>query len=152
MVMGDSGRMLLLCQKCQQNVEPNIIPTTNGTTTTYKAVCPICNGYIKWVSKSVFEGTKKPNGKRRKAAWSAKILGIDYCELCGRREENLGVNEKLESHHKVPIEHGGEDVKENILILCSPCHRMAHFLRTYLNDHLCHLYESENQDGRAKCL
>ena len=79
--------------------------------------------------------------------WTHAVMEINHCELCGRPIGELGKNEKLEAHHKQPIEHGGEDVRDNILILCTPCHRMAHFLRTYLNDHLSHLYESGVQHG-----
>ena len=105
-----------------------------------KAICPVCGDYIKNLPKAMFEGPKKPNGERRKAQWTPKVMEIDYCEMCGREHGSLGKNEKLESHHKIPIQVGGEDVKSNILILCSPCHTMAHYLRTYLNNHLSHLH------------
>ena len=136
----NDGQITLTCPHCNQDVLPDIAPVSNGTTTTYKATCPNCGRYIKWVSKSIFEGAKKANGKRRKSAWSAKQLEKDHCEICGRNRENLGLNEKLESHHKLPIEHGGTDTEDNILIVCTPCHRMVHFLRRYLNDHLAHLH------------
>jgi hypothetical protein len=138
---------LYQCPNCSEIVNPDVTPVDNGTSIVYKATCPLCGTYIKWLPKSLFEGAKKSNGKRRKAAWSAKALGINYCEMCGRPEDRLGAGEKLESHHKVPIEHGGEDLRDNILILCSPCHRMAHFLRTYLNEHLL---ESGVQNGRKE--
>jgi 5-methylcytosine-specific restriction endonuclease McrA len=142
--------LLLRCPQCNEDVRPDITPSNNGTTTTYKATCPLCGTYIKWLSKSIFEGVKKQNGRRRKPAWSASTVGIEYCELCGRTRECLGINEKLECHHKVPIEHGGTDTRDNILILCSPCHRMAHFLRTYLNEHLLYLFESGVSDVRKQ--
>lgn len=140
----------LECPECGYIDVPAVIETNNGTTTIYKATCKECGKYIKFLPKSLFEGAKKTNGKRRKSVWTALVLGVDYCEFCGRPIYRLGKNEKLESHHKEPIEHGGTDTKENILILCTPCHRMAHFLRTYLNEHTLHLYESGEQNARKK--
>jgi len=137
----------LACPECGAEEIPNVIERLNGATIVYRAECPLCKRFIKWLPKSIFEGAKKPNGKRRKAVWTPTVMGIDHCELCGRHTGELGKNEKLDAHHKLPIEHGGEDAKDNILILCTPCHRMAHFLRTYLNDHLSHLYESGAEHG-----
>ena len=140
----------LECQNCGTIDVPNVVETDNGTTTIYKATCSKCGSYIKFLSKSLFEGVKKPNGKRRKTVWTPSELGIENCEICGRQKDRLGKNEKLESHHKVFIEHGGEDKKDNILVLCTPCHRMAHFLRTYLNDHLLYIFESGAARGQEK--
>jgi 5-methylcytosine-specific restriction endonuclease McrA len=123
------------CPKCGETG----VPRVRRGETHYTAICGECGSYIKHISKSIFEGPVKENGRRRKATWSAASMGIENCELCGRSVEGLGRHEKLESHHKTPIEHGGEDTKDNILIVCTPCHRMAHYLRTYLNEHMAHL-------------
>ncbi len=46
------------------------------------------------------------------------------CESCGVAGGPSGV--KLEAHHRIPREAGGQDALENLVALCVPCHRAAH--------------------------
>ena len=128
----------LKCIRCNVTGEPRV----EKTALHHKAYCQNCGRFIKHIPKSILDGPKKANGKRRKNQWTPSNIGKDYCEVCGRPSAQLGDKERLEAHHKVPIEDGGDDSRDNILIACTPCHKMAHFLRTYLNKHLSHLHES----------
>ena len=97
-----------------------------------KWICPICGLFIEWIPKP------KNKDKRTRSKYSPQNLNIGFCEICGRI--HLGQSETLEIHHKIPIEEGGQDTRENVLVLCTPCHRMTHFLRIYLNHHLDNFY------------
>jgi 5-methylcytosine-specific restriction endonuclease McrA len=52
---------------------------------------------------------------------SMKILERDdwKCQHCGRRDQ-------LQIHHIVRRSHSGTDCEENLITLCSECHRSAH--------------------------
>jgi hypothetical protein len=95
-----------------------------------KKICCHCGSFYKWIPKPKNE-TKRPPNKI-----SAEDLGISHCQLCGRPRARLGNRGVLESHHVIEIQDGGEDVKENIWIVCTSCHSLIHHQRTYLNRHL----------------
>ncbi len=50
-----------------------------------------------------------------------KILERDgwKCQYCGRRDE-------LQIHHLVRRSQQGEDCEQNLIVLCSRCHRLLH--------------------------
>ncbi len=50
-----------------------------------------------------------------------KILERDgwKCQYCGRRDE-------LQIHHMIRRSQRGADCEENLIVLCSPCHRLLH--------------------------
>ena len=52
-----------------------------------------------------------------------------------KAKTRLGTHETLEIHHKIEINDGGQDIKENILVVCTHCHKLIHHVRTYMNDH-----------------
>lgn len=43
----------------------------------------------------------------------------------GRCEECLSVTD-LQLHHKIPLGSGGSNKKENLQVLCRPCHKIKH--------------------------
>jgi len=92
-------------------------------------VCSVCNRWIKYLPK------EKNLDRRVKNRYKPVDLGVDHCELCLRKKEMLGKYECLIIHHKIPIEEGGLDVKENCLVVCSKCHSEIHHNITYLRDH-----------------
>lgn len=53
------------------------------------------------------------------------------CMSCGKRWVD---GWKLESHHKIPSHNGGQNVRENWILLCQECHMKAHELLAR-NDH-----------------
>jgi hypothetical protein len=55
--------------------------------------------------------------------------------MCQRRKDFLGKGERLEIHHVIQIDQGGDDTPDNIWILCTACHRIVHHQRTYLYEH-----------------
>jgi len=132
-----------ICKKCNKEVDP-IIKIMPETSIHYaRSMCPICNAFIDWIKKPENEGTRTQSSK-----YTLESLSKEYCELCGRIKDKLGKRSSLEIHHKIPIEENGEDTKENILVLCTACHRMAHFLRTYLHKHLDDFYSFYNENRK----
>lgn len=45
---------------------------------------------------------------------------IGWCEYCGKK------NGQLETHHIKSKSSGGNDVKDNLIVLCFECHRIVH--------------------------
>lgn len=124
-----------ICRRCNKKVNA-LVEEMPSTSIHYgKTLCPICNSFIDWVKKPENDDQRGKSSK-----YKIEQIGINHCELCGREKEKLGMRETLEIHHKTPIEEDGEDTKENILILCTPCHRISHFMRTYLHRHLDNFY------------
>lgn len=124
------------CRNCLQDVKVELHLMDHNGPHYARAACPICAQYIDWVKKP------ENDAKRVKSKFSPRL---GYCEICGRHF--LGSKETFEIHHKIPIEEGGLDEELNILELCTPCHKMCHFLRRYMNFHLAHYYEAYNDQN-----
>jgi len=121
------------CPQCEQNVKVDIWEGgAQGTPHFAKAVCSNCHAFMPdlWIKKPEND-TKR--GKSSK--FTPASLEIDHCELCGRGRRSLGKYETLDIHHKTPVDEGGLDEPRNLLVLCTACHRMAHWLRTYFYSH-----------------
>ena len=127
------------CKKCGIKVKP----VSNGDISPihgYKLSCPSCNSFVGWGGKRQI--IKDENGIRQKSSqWSADRLNISVCELCRRDKSMLGPG-TLEVHHKIPISDGGPDEPDNILIVCTACHKQIHFLQCYFNRHLSEYFKA----------
>lgn len=61
-----------------------------------------------------------------------EIAKYDYyrkCAICGwtlRDSNKAGPMGGCELHHIIPISEGGEDSRDNLILLCPNCHKMAH--------------------------
>jgi len=51
--------------------------------------------------------------------------------------------ETFELHHSIPLEEDGEDKMDNIIFLCTACHKQAHWIRTYFYKYLKPLTKEE---------
>ena len=121
------------CQHCKEYV----IPEPTGQTHPdhgYYLYCPTCGRWVAWGGKKAV--IKDIDGKRKKSSrWNAKRLNVSKCQICGREKWQLHDIESLEIHHIEPIAENGPDTPENIIVACTACHKMIHYLKTYLNDH-----------------
>lgn len=89
-----------------------------------KLTCPK-HGFIKWV--------KNPSSPEHRR----KIFnGYKQCGFCCRKKEQLGIKETIEGDHIIPLEMGGKDEKENIIPLCTACHKLKNWMVTYMNKHM----------------
>jgi hypothetical protein len=105
--------------------------------------CSICGTFWGWLKKEKNEGKRPPN------KYSPKDLGIDYCQMCLRSRARLGTHEILLPHHIIEINgpDKGEDIPENIWVVCSACHVLIHYVRTYLHNHFKSLWDAAEGNG-----
>jgi len=120
-----------------------------------KRYCNACSAEVETVEQVLFDGPhyskhtckncgkfvgfgKKPGNefKRGKNKYSPADIGVSFCQLCLRPIDRLGTRGVLEIHHVEEIQNGGNDVPENIWVICTSCHKLIHHQRTYLNQHL----------------
>ena len=128
------------CNNCGCDVTVDIKPMGHEGPHYARATCPYCRQYIGWVGKP------ENNDKRTKSSkFTPDNCNIHYCEICGRTK--FGSKETLNPHHKIPINEGGLDERDNVLFACTACHRMCHYLRIHLNSHLAHFYEAHDESN-----
>lgn len=93
-----------------------------------KVICPNCGTFFDWV--------KKPEGVRRSRPASHRDLvarfGKGFCQMCLRLSDHLPKGETLEGHHVLEYKNGGEPTADNVWILCTACHSLVNWRRTYL--------------------
>lgn len=124
-----------LCDICGSQVPPG--RASRGITT----CCPKCNAK-KWDVKNglIIEKEKAACGIRPTSFW----LTISYecfkrdkftCQHCGKTKEQLeqdrkaepyGIDHILNCHHIKPIKSGGNNQLDNLITLCSKCHKIEH--------------------------
>jgi uncharacterized protein YbaR (Trm112 family) len=124
---------LILCPRCGAFAMPDV---TDAKPPHYKKLnCPDCNHPLGFLAKP--ENEKKldhrPNGQPS-ASQVMESKGIDYCEICLRRKNQLGSRGFFEVHHisKDPA----DNRISNLLLTCKACHQFIHYLQVYLNDHM----------------
>jgi hypothetical protein len=61
-----------------------------------------------------------------------KKYGRGLCEVCLRRPADLPPGETLEAQHIIEFSEGGDPGPENIMIVCTACHRLVHWVRRYV--------------------
>lgn len=100
--------------------------------------CPL-HGHS-WVPKP--RESKVP---RKRANLSLRKLipkSLDsVCEICSREEhllKSLSPPVYFQVHHVVEHQHGGEDITENLRLVCSECHELIHARRRSFNRYPFH--------------
>ncbi|MBA7685518.1 hypothetical protein ES703_93943 [subsurface metagenome] len=90
--------------------------------------CGRCGRWLAWLPKPCV-GKKWRPGRHRELV---RKYSRGYCELCLRKAEELPGGQTLEGHHVRELQHGGSDARDNVTILCSACHRLVHWVRTWV--------------------
>jgi len=90
--------------------------------------CADCRRFLRWLPKPDADRAKRPASHRDLVG----RFGRGYCELCGINEADLPKPETLEGHHVDEFQNGGEPTRENVWILCSACHSLVNWRRTYV--------------------
>lgn len=116
------------CRFCHEYFDEPVFELMPQSVHHGKNLCPHCLKCLKIVSKPENEEKRTKTSK-----YSIADLGKDCCELCRRTKQMLGRNQTLELHHKDC--NYKNDVVENLLVLCTQCHKQVHFNKTYLFDH-----------------
>ena len=108
-----------LCDICGSQVPPGRV--SRGITT----CCPKCNAK-KWDAKNglIIKQEKEACGIRPTMFW------VTISGECFKRDRYSCVKcssgEKIECHHIKPIKDGGNNQLDNLITLCSKCHKIEH--------------------------
>ena len=121
-----------VCPNCLTNDFYKELLTPN-TIHYSKTICTKCSRWIRW--------NHNPQKVKYRSSTTKHKMNLDFCKICGRKEQELGWNETLEIHHLIPLDEGGEDTPENILVTCTACHKLIHWIRLYFNKHMRKFYE-----------
>lgn len=90
--------------------------------------CDGC-GYVDWVQKPDSDSSKYRRPKAHRNLVHKFSNG--FCEMCLCPESELPKGRLLEAHHVQEYQNGGEASRENIWILCTGCHSLVNWVRTY---------------------
>jgi 5-methylcytosine-specific restriction endonuclease McrA len=110
------------CPNCKVEVVPELISRPD-TQHDAEMRCPECLRFLGWKRK------EKNEGKRAKSKHSPESLRIHFCQNCLTPGEQLGAHESLEIHHI--DDNPGNEEEDNILVVCTPCHKLIHHARIY---------------------
>lgn len=92
-----------------------------------KLICYQCGRFIGWVAKP--DGDKRRRRGTKKLAKRMEDNGVDYCQICLKKRQELPDHETFVAHHVIEVRDGGTDDPGNIWHLCTTCHEMVHLLR-----------------------
>jgi len=126
------------CHKCGSND----FTYRPGTAQHYKGrICNKCHTFS-WISKPEEIAYKRPKNQTE----LVQKYSRGYCEICLIPEDRLPRWESLEAQHIIEYQAGGSSERENIIIVCTRCHRLIHWLRTYVGEHILGI-KYENNGG-----
>lgn len=91
--------------------------------------CAKCRRHLRFLPKPDSDPTKYRRPQQHRDLVQA--YGRDFCEMCLRGIDELPKGQTLEAQHVIEYQEGGSNKRENIWIICTACHRMIHWIRTY---------------------
>jgi hypothetical protein len=94
-----------------------------------RVACAECNRFMRWLPKPDSDPTKYK--RQKKHTGLVGKYGQGFCEMCLRKEGDLPKGQGLEAQHVQEYAEGGSEERGNIWIICTPCHKLIHWLRTY---------------------
>lgn len=125
------------CQWCKSN---DIKFTLTPKSVHYgRNDCQSCGRWCEWIKNPESTRTKNPNRKMKLSVDRICLfhkMSIPICFFCLRKKEQLGWNETLTVDHIQELDKGGEDIMENMQVLCFACHKLKNWARLYMNWHL----------------
>lgn len=77
-------------------------------------------------------------------------LTKEMCFLCLRKRDQLGYRETLTIDHIDELSRGGEDIIENMQILCTACHQLKNWVRLYGHWHFIKRGGNDNSQDTSK--
>lgn len=97
-----------------------------------KVLCGGCGRGLGFDPKPETDATKY----KRPASHTdlVKKYSKGFCEMCLTPKDILPRGQTLEAQHVVEYQDGGTEDRENIWIVCTGCHRLIHWRRTYLQE------------------
>lgn len=112
--------------------------------------CAKCGKHLGFQPKPESDPTKykRPNQHRD----LVREYSCGYCEMCLKKKDDLPKGQTLEAQHVIEYQDGGTSDRGNIWIVCTGCHRLVHWIRTYhgiVHDLAGNLTEWKNADQRS---
>lgn len=133
------------CRRCGTVALPDVVqaPPPHDR----KIICSECGYTFGFLCKEKNEKKldHRPNGQPSPAQLM-ELKGIDFCEICLRKKDQLGRKGYFEVHHisKDP----SDNAIGNLLLTCKACHQFIHYLQIYLNEHMREFIEEHYDDAR----
>jgi len=111
------------CPQCNKRLGLRILEPSGPHAGRY--VC-ICGHFRGWVAR--------PASRNRPAAHRDLVAkhGNGRCQLCDRHVDDLPPGQVLEAHHVNEYARGGPPTAENVWIICTACHRLIEWVRSYI--------------------
>ncbi len=107
-----------------------------------KMICKHCQGFCYWVKDPNTKVTNRGNKKKPSDVCEFhQIKNKEICFFCLRKKSQLGKSETLTVDHIQELNKGGEDIVENMQVLCSACHKLKNWARLYMHWHLNEWFE-----------
>ena len=91
--------------------------------------CVSCSRFLRFLPKPDSDPTKY-----KRPAEHRDLVGKfseGFCEMCLRSQDDLPKRQTLVAHHVREYRNGGSSKRENIWVICTACHQMIHWVRTY---------------------
>lgn len=120
---------LMLCPRCENFDLPDVVKADKGPHEK-KVVCNKCGCTFGFLAK---EKNEKKLDHRPNGCPTPEMLGIDYCQICLRHKSKIGKGH-LDTHH-IDGNPANND-RLNYLVVCVACHRLIHWTRTYIKNHM----------------
>lgn len=117
------------CRHCQ-HPGPHVVEVQTTGVHHAKVECAKCRRFLRWLSKPDSDPTKYKRPQTHRDLVSKFSNG--FCEMCLRDKNELPKGQTLEAQHVIEFQDGGSEKRENIWIVCTACHRIIHWLRTYV--------------------
>lgn len=114
------------CRHCQTK-GPHFVQLMNEGKHYARVDCCGCERFLGWLPKPDADKAKRPANHRA----MVQKFSRGYCEMCLTPEGQLPKGEALEAHHVDPYKDGGEPTRENCWILCTACHSLFEWRKTY---------------------
>lgn len=116
------------CRFCQEP-GPHIVKLRTSGVHYADCTCAKCGKHLGFPPKP----DSDPSKYRRPTAHRDLVADYSrgFCEMCLRKHAELPKGQTLEAQHVVEFQDGGGNERGNIWIICTACHRMIHWIRTY---------------------
>ena len=89
--------------------------------------CADCLRFLRWVPKPDADRIRRPAAHRD----LVKKFSRGFCEICLTKDSDLLPGQVLEAQHVQEFHEGGDPTRENTWIICTACHKLIHWRRTW---------------------
>ena len=115
----------LKCKHC--GCDEFVAELTPEMTHYARRICTNCQTQNDWFSHPDKDDKNRPSKHKN----LVKKYSKGFCEMCLITSDDLEDNRTLEGHHVKPYKNGGSSDRENVWIVCTSCHSLIHWKRTY---------------------